>query len=92
MRQGLEDILFDNMKDCECNSDHLNHRNDSVFEKFSYKEMLKISCDEYPVQRRDAKKKNLREKIFALNVILNSVAPWSRGRPSVQIVQVRLSA
>ena len=83
MRQDLEDILFDNMKDCECNSDHVNHYDDSVFEKFTYKEMSEISCDEHPVRRREAKKKNLREKIFPLNVILGSMAPWSRGRPSV---------
>ena len=83
MRQDLEDILFDNMKDCECNSDHVNHYADSVFEKLTYKEMSEISCDEYPVRRREAKKKNLREKIFLLNVILGSMAPWSRGRPSV---------
>ena len=83
MRQDLEDILFDNMKDCECNSNHVNHYDDSVFEKFTYKEMSEISCDEYPVRRREAKKKNLREKIFPLNVILGSMAPWSRSRPSV---------
>ena len=83
MRQDLEDILFDNMKDCECNSDHVNHYDDSVFEKCTYKEMSEISCDEYAVRRREAKKKNLREKIFLLNVILGSMAPWSRGRPSV---------
>ena len=83
MRQDLEDILFDNMKDCECNSDHVNHYDDSVFEKFTYKEMSEISCDGHPVRRREAKKKNLREKIFPLNVILGSMAPWSRGRPSV---------
>ena len=88
MRQDLEDILFDNMKDCECNSDHVNHYNDSVFEKSSYKEMSEISRDEYPVRRREAKKKYLQEKIFPLNVILGSVAAWQRdtvvkGRPSV---------
>ena len=36
----------------------------TVFEKSSYKEMSEISCDEYPVRRREAKKKNLREKNF----------------------------
>ena len=60
--QDLEDILFDNMKDCECNSDHVNH--DNVFEKFSPKEMLEISCDEYPVRRREAKNKKLAGKNF----------------------------
>ena len=50
------------MKDCECNSDHVNH--DSVFEKFSPKEMLEISCDEYPVRRREAKNKKLAGKNF----------------------------
>ena len=68
------------MKDCECNSDHVNHYNDSVFEKSSYKEMSEISRDEYPVRRREAKKKNLQEKIFPLNVILGSVAAWHRGQ------------
>ena len=36
LRQDLEDHLVDNnseYKDCECDSDHLNHRCESVFDK-----------------------------------------------------------
>ena len=39
----LEDNLSDNKsenKDCEFNSDHVNHRSESVFDKSTYEEML----------------------------------------------------
>ena len=39
LRQDLEDHLLDNnseFKDCECNSDHVNHRCESVFDKSRY--------------------------------------------------------
>ena len=52
LRQDLEDNLFDNnseYEDYECNiynSDHFNHRSDSVYDKSSYNEMLKMLFQE----------------------------------------------
>ena len=54
----LEDNLIDDnnseYEDCECDSDHVNHRGESVFDISSY--MLNMLCDEYPVR---TKNKNL---------------------------------
>ena len=58
LRQDLEDHLLDNnseFKDCECNSDHVNHRCESVFDKSRYEEISKMSRDEYPDQTKQKK-------------------------------------
>ena len=63
LRQDLEDHLLDNnseFKDCKCNSDHVNHRCESVFDKSRYEEISKMSRDEYP--DRTKQKKNLPER------------------------------
>ena len=58
LRQDLEDHLLDNnseFKDCKCNSDHVNHRCESVFDKSRYEEISKMSRDEYPDQTKQKK-------------------------------------
>ena len=60
------------MKDCECNSDHVNHYNDSVFEKSSYKEM----SENIPFGGEKQRKKTCGKKFSHLML---SLAAWQRG-------------
>ena len=69
----LEDNLFDNnseYEDCECNSDHVNHRGESVFDKSSYEEMLDMLCEKYPVKKnlqgKGGRKVNKNNKLLCL--------------------------
>ena len=71
MRQDLEDNLFDinsEYEDCECNSDHVNHRSVSVFDKSSYEETSEMSCDDNPV--RTKKKKQLARFLFFSFIVI----------------------
>ena len=70
MRQDLEDNLFDinsEYEDCECNSDHVNHRSVSVFDKSSYEEMSEMSCDDNPFR---TKKKQLAGFLFVSIIVI----------------------
>ena len=87
MRQDLEDNLFDinsEYEDCECNSDHVNSRSVSVFDKSSYEETSEMSCDDNPV--RTKKKNNLlafyffRLLLFFIGIPSGSLYGGERGK------------